>query len=133
MGRGSQPGSGAEATAVVSAREWVESRLGGVDSGVLPMATAVACLTPGWDETCGRALAVPGGGGARGFGGGPASGPSGFARDPPPWLRRAPPLIAQYLACAGNPSIVHGLDLRSAVQPVVRAASRVDFRWPCLT
>ena len=76
MGRGSKPGSGAEATAVVSARGWVESRIGWVDSLVLPAATAVACLTPGRDETRGRALAVPGGGGARGVGGGQRRGPA---------------------------------------------------------
>ena len=130
MGRGRSQGA-APRLLRWSRLGWVESRLGWVDSGVLPAATAVACLTPGWDETCGRALAVPGGGSARrGVGGWPASGPSGVARDPPPWLRRAPPLIAQCLACAGN---VHGLGLRSAVQPaVVLPAVEVDSPWPCL-
>ena len=41
-----------------------------------------------------------------------------------------PPLIVQCLACAGNPLAVHGFVLRSAVQPVVRAASRGLSAWP---
>ena len=76
MGRGSPSQGAAPRLLRWSRLGWVESRLGWVDSEVLPAATAVACLTPGWDESCGRALAVPGAAARGGLVGGQRRGPA---------------------------------------------------------
>jgi hypothetical protein len=116
----------------------------GADLGVLPAAMAVTLPHPGGAETCGRigrpvwrqgggaggeVVVVGGAGGVcaeRLLGARLSLLRSLAAAHETASLapRRAPPLIAQCLACAGNPLIVHGLGLRSAVQPAVRAASR---------